>query len=124
VYGHVLIVEDEDTLRRVIAANLRRRGHRVREAATAREAIEMLVGERPDLLLLDINLPDRSGWDLAREMRARAIDVPTIVVSAAAAAPDHLADLGPLAFLPKPFALAERLLLVAGPAEPAAHPPA
>jgi Response regulator receiver domain len=72
VYGNVLIVEDEDALRCVIAANLRRRGHRVREAATAREAIAALLDECPDLLLLDINLPDHSGWDVAREMRARS----------------------------------------------------
>jgi DNA-binding response OmpR family regulator len=120
VYGNVLIVEDEDTLRWVIAANLRRRGHRVREAATARQAIEALLGERADLLLLDTNLPDRSGWDLAREMRERAIDVPTIVVSAAEAAPDRLAELRPPAFLSKPFPLEELLRLVAGPAEAAA----
>jgi len=123
VYGNVLIVEDEDALRWVIAANLRRRGHRVREAATAREAIAALLDECPDLLLLDINLPDHSGWDVAREMRARSLDVPTIVVSAAPAAASRLAEFHPLAFLPKPFPLEALLRLVAGPAEVAASAP-
>src|SRR5262245_21344337 len=114
MYRHVLIVEDDDPLRQIVAANLRRRGPRVGEAATATQALAALVDERPDLVLLVINLPDLSGWEVAREMRQRALDVPTIVVSAAGAAPNRLAELRPLAFLAKPIALDELHRLAAG----------
>jgi CheY-like chemotaxis protein len=63
VYRDVLIVEDEPPLRRVIARNLAGRGIRVREAASAAEALAAIGAGCPDLLLLDLNLPDRSGCE-------------------------------------------------------------
>ena len=107
----VLLVEDEATLRQVIARNLASRGHLVREAATASEALQEVEGFQPDLLLLDINLPDRSGWDVLRELRDRGIEIPTVVVSAVRVSPTRLAEFKPLAYLPKPFPL-EALLRV------------
>jgi CheY-like chemotaxis protein len=108
----VLIVEDEAMLRRVIARNLASRGYLVREAGTAAEALGAVVAECPDLLLLDINLPDRSGWDVLREIQARGLAVPTVVVSAVRASPGRLAEFRPLAYLPKPFPLDALLRLV------------
>jgi DNA-binding response OmpR family regulator len=110
----VVIAEDEDLLRRLIARNLARRGVDVREAATASEAVAAVAGRCPDLLLLDINLPDRSGWDVLRELRQRGISVPTIVVSAVRISPSRLAEFRPLACLPKPFPLEALLRLVVG----------
>ena len=81
-YRRVLLVEDEAPLRRVIARNLSGRGIVVREAATVTEALAELRAEVPDLILLDINLPDRTGWDVLRDLKQRGVDVPTIVVSA------------------------------------------
>lgn len=112
MYRHILIVEDETILRRVIGRNLSSRGHVVREAATAAEAIEALRVERPDMILLDINLPDRSGWDILRELRQSGVEVPTIVISAVRVSPSRLAEFRPLAFLPKPFPLEALLRLV------------
>jgi DNA-binding response OmpR family regulator len=121
VYRHVLIVEDEQPLRKLIARNLAGRGHSVREAATADEALAAVRAELPDLILLDINLPDRTGWDLLRELRALGISVPTIVVSAVNVSPSRLAEFRPLAHLPKPFPLDSLLRLVRGeePPQPA-----
>ena len=73
-YGTILVVEDEATLRQVITRNLEARGHAVRGAETATEALRHLSDRTPDLMLLDINLPDRSGWDVLRELREHHIE--------------------------------------------------
>jgi DNA-binding response OmpR family regulator len=114
MYRRVIIVEDETALRQVIARNLSRRGHIVLEAASAAEALDILREERPDLMLLDINLPDRTGWDVLRELRGRQIEIPTVVISAVRISPNRLAEFRPLAYLPKPFPLDALLRLVKG----------
>ena len=108
----VLLVEDEATLRRIIARNLVVRGHRVVEADSARAALARLNEDKPDLLLLDINLPDRSGWDVLREMRRQGRNVPVVIVSAVRVNAARLDEFRPLAFLPKPFSLETLLRLV------------
>jgi DNA-binding response OmpR family regulator len=113
-YRHVLIVEDEAVLRRIIAINLSSRGVLVREAETAEAAVVAVAQERPDLLLLDINLPDRTGWDVLRELRRQHTEVPTIVISAVRASSSRLAEFHPLAYLPKPFPIEALLRLVFG----------
>ena len=79
------------------------RGITVVEAATAAEAIHAVTTERPDLLLLDINLPDLTGWDVPRELGQRGQSVPTIVVSAVRISQRRLDEFQPLAYLPRPF---------------------
>jgi DNA-binding response OmpR family regulator len=121
-YRSVLLVEDEATFRRVIARNLSGRGLLVREVGTAEEAVDVSTADRPDLMLLDINLPDRSGWDVMRELHRLGIDVPTIVVSAVRVNQSRLEEFHPMAYLPKPFPLEALLRLVfktsdAGPGE-------
>jgi DNA-binding response OmpR family regulator len=111
-YRQVLLVEDEPVLRRVLARNLSVRGLVVREAGTAAAALDALAADRPDLLLLDINLPDRTGWDVMREMNRRGTGVPTIVLSAVRVSQSRLDEFHPLAFLPKPFPIEALLRLV------------
>jgi len=111
-YQTILIVEDEATLRQVISRNLEARGHAVQGAATAREALRYLTEWKPDLMLLDINLPDRSGWDVLRELRERRIQVATVIVSAVRVSPARLEEFRPVAYLPKPFPLDALLRLV------------
>jgi DNA-binding response OmpR family regulator len=113
-YRQVLLVEDEAALRRVIARNLTGRGLHVREAATGAEAIEALNVALPDLILLDINLPDRTGWDVLRDLGRRSIDVPTIVVSAVRVSQSRLDEFHAIAYLPKPFPIDALLRLVFG----------
>ncbi|MCL4545249.1 MAG: response regulator [Chloroflexi bacterium] len=112
MYQRILVVEDDVRLRQVIVRNLSARGHLVREAATADDAIATILEDLPDLLLLDLNLPDRSGWDVLRELRARNVAVPTVIVSAVRAVPSRLAEFHPLAYLPKPFPIEVLLRLV------------
>jgi DNA-binding response OmpR family regulator len=112
MYQRILVVDDEALFRHLIARNLAARGHLVREAATASEAVHAVLLERPDLMLLDLNLPDASGWDVLRELRTHDVDVPTMVVSAVRIVPSRLAEFHPLAYLPKPFPLEALLRFV------------
>jgi DNA-binding response OmpR family regulator len=115
VYQEVLLVDDEPAFRRVIARNLRSRGVSVREAASAEEALHEIRAMVPALLLLDLNLPDQTGWDVLRELRRVGIHVPTIVISAVHAPTARLDEFRPLAYLPKPFPIDALLRLVVGP---------
>jgi DNA-binding response OmpR family regulator len=105
----VLVVEDERTLRDIVRLNLQARRYRVRAVETVEEALAAIAAQPPAVLLLDINLPDRSGWDVLRELRARGQHVPTIVVSAVRCSPARLDEFRPEAYLPKPFPLAALL---------------
>jgi DNA-binding response OmpR family regulator len=119
-YRRVLLIEDEAVLRGVIARNLTSRGVEVREAATAEQAIQATLNDPPDLLLLDINLPDQTGWDVLRELKRRNTDVPTIVLSAVRVSQTRLDEFNPVAYLPKPFPIDALLRLVVQPGRPSA----
>ena len=110
----VLLVEDEVPLRTVIARNLTSRGIHVCEAGTAFDALAAATSEHHDLLLLDINLPDQTGWEVLRELKRRGTEVPTIVVSAVRVSQSRLEEFHPLAYLPKPFPIDALLRLVLG----------
>ena len=109
--SRVLVVEDDDQLRRIITSNLVARGHEVRQAADASMALTALAEEQPDLLILDINLPDRTGWDVLREAQLPD-DVRVLMLTAVPVSPKRLAEFRPVAYLPKPFPL-EALLRLA-----------
>ncbi len=113
-FRRVLLVEDEALLRKVIARNLTSRGIQVCEAGTANEAVRSATTERPDLLLLDINLPDQTGWEVLRELKRHGTELPTIVVSAVRVSQSRLEEFRPLAYLPKPFPIEALLRLVVG----------
>jgi DNA-binding response OmpR family regulator len=99
-----LVVEDEQHMRRILVRNLEQREYRVMSAATAAEALASCMATRPDVLVLDINLPDATGWDVLRGMRLRGTSQPAVVVlSAVPPLPSRLAEFGPLCFLQKPF---------------------
>jgi DNA-binding response OmpR family regulator len=101
----VLLVEDEEVLRDILRRNLEARQYRVRTAGTAAEAMAAVATAPPAVMLLDINLPDHSGWDVLRELRARGQRVRTVVVSAVQCSPSRLQEFQPDAYLPKPFPL-------------------
>jgi DNA-binding response OmpR family regulator len=113
-YRSVLLVEDDGVLARIIERNLSARRVRVLRAASVGEALAAIAVARPDVILLDIDLPDRTGWDLLRALHTRAIDVPAIIVSGTRVSPERLAEFKPVAYLPKPFPLEALLRLVVG----------
>lgn len=103
----VLVVEDERPLRRAFALNLEQRGYRVRDASDLSAALASCTAEWPDVLVLDVNLPDGTGWDLLRALAAQGKPQPAVVaVSAAMPGKGRLAEFCPVAFLPKPFPIA------------------
>jgi DNA-binding response OmpR family regulator len=108
----ILLVEDEAVLRKVIARNLSAQGHTVLEAATAADALRELAAHELDLILLDINLPDLTGWEILRLLRGRSQFVPTVVVSAVRVSQARLEEFKPVAYLPKPFPLESLLRVV------------
>jgi two-component system KDP operon response regulator KdpE len=104
----VLIVEDEDPIRRFLRATLESQGHRVKEAATARDGLAQARTQRPDLILLDLGLPDSDGLDVTRTIRAESA-VPIVVLSARGQESDKVSalDAGADDYLTKPFGVAE-----------------
>jgi two-component system KDP operon response regulator KdpE len=104
----VLIVEDDEPARVAIAGNLRARGHEVDEAGDVREALRAWDARRPDLILLDLGLPDLDGQAVIRRVRREAT-TPIIVVSARGREEDRVAalDAGADDYLTKPFGLSE-----------------
>ena len=109
----ILLVEDDDTLRSVVAESLREAGYQVATSGDGLAAVDLAAVHRPDLAILDVMLPGRSGFALARELRSRA-DLSVIFVTARDGVDDRLTgfDLGADDYLVKPFALAELLARV------------
>ena len=78
----LLVVDDEPNIRRVLELSLGDEGYRVLTAATAAEASRLLAAERVDLVLTDLQLPDRSGLELLADIRASRADLPVILITA------------------------------------------
>lgn len=106
----VLVVEDEPQMRRFIRASLSSHGYRLAEAERATEAVALTTSHNPDLILLDLGLPDGDGIDLTRELRAWC-KIPIIVISARGREEDKVAalDAGADDYLTKPFGVNELL---------------
>ena len=104
----LLVVEDEDATRRTLTAYLRRRDYRVEEAATALEALRAWEAQRPDVVLLDLGLPDLDGVEVIRRIRRDAA-TPIIILSARGDERDRIAGLeaGADDYLSKPYAVDE-----------------
>ncbi|WP_460605899.1 response regulator [Jatrophihabitans fulvus] len=106
----VLVVEDERTLLRALAMNLVARGYEVTEAGTGTRALAALAEQPHDLMVLDLGLPDVSGVDVIRAVRAYS-SVPIIVLSARSGSADKVEalDLGADDYVTKPFSMSELL---------------
>lgn len=100
----ILLVDDEVSIQRAMTPLLRSRGYTVSVASTGREALEVFDRERPDLLILDLGLPDMDGSEVCRQVRERA-DTPILILSARGAERDKVAalDQGADDYVTKPF---------------------
>ena len=110
----VLVVEDEPTIRGLVAEALADEGYAVEQAADGLEALRKTVEHPPDVVLLDLKLPTMSGEEYVGACRrfARCRDVPVVVMSAAYDASEWCRKLGVEACLPKPFELDELAAVV------------
>jgi two-component system response regulator MprA len=105
------VCEDDDELRGILRDALRRAGVAVRPTVSGAEAVELFTRERPDVLVLDIGLPDADGRDVCQALRARGVDVPVLFLTARGSVPDRVSGFhaGGDDYVTKPFALAELL---------------
>lgn len=107
----VLIVEDEPDMVRGLADNLRMEGHEVHAVSDGAKAVETVVKQRPDVILLDVMLPNLDGLEVCREIRARAISTPIVMLTARGQEVDRVLglELGADDYVTKPFSLRELL---------------
>ncbi|HEX7687396.1 MAG TPA: response regulator [Burkholderiaceae bacterium] len=111
--GRILVVEDEAELRRFVALSLGREGFDVHEAGGLERALIEAASRRPDLVLLDLGLPDGDGVDFVRDLRTWS-QVPVVVLSARGDERDKIEalDAGADDYLIKPFGVGELLARV------------
>jgi two-component system OmpR family response regulator len=107
--AHLLIVDDEENLRSMLAAALRHHGFEVSAAATGREALVAVDEQSPDLVVLDVMLPDLDGFEVCRRMRNGGDHTPVLFLTARDATEDKVRGLtmGGDDYLQKPFSLEE-----------------
>jgi two-component system KDP operon response regulator KdpE len=106
----VLLVEDEAQMRRLLRTSLPPHGYKIIEAATGTEGLALAGSHNPDVVLLDLGLPDMDGVEVARQLREWS-KAPIIVLSARGQEDDKVAalDAGADDYLTKPFGLSELL---------------
>ena len=104
----VLVVEDEVTIAEPFAQALGRAGFRATVAANGAQAVTLLASLQPDVVLLDLSLPDVDGRDLCRQIRTQS-DVPIIMITASGSITDRVVglELGADDYMVKPFAIGE-----------------
>ena len=111
--SYILVVEDEDILRELVEIVLLEDGHTVRGATNAARALDMIVSERPSLILFDISLPDLSGGEFVERYRELPDATATLIALSAIVNLEEAAGrMGADGFLAKPFELDELLSLV------------
>jgi two-component system, OmpR family, response regulator len=105
----VLVVEDDAALRSVLARGLREEGFRCEVVATGAQFLERVPVARPDVLVVDIGLPDCDGRDACQALRAQGVEAPVLFLTARDALVDRLAgfEAGGDDYVAKPFALGE-----------------
>ena len=104
----ILVIEDDKYISHFIDISLSKENYNVLTAPTAAEGMFLFSSHRPDIVLLDLGLPDRDGVELLRELRAFS-DVPVLVVSARGQEKEKIAalDLGANDYITKPFHMGE-----------------
>ena len=107
----IVIVEDDEDIADSIRYNLEREGFRVRLAATGEDALNVILDRPPNLILLDLNLPHMSGFEMCRRLRAEATTarVPILILTARTDESDKVLGLniGADDYITKPFSMRE-----------------
>jgi two-component system KDP operon response regulator KdpE len=111
--ANILVVDDEPQIRRVLRSTLSFRGYTITEAISGEEALQLVPKLKPDLILLDVNLPGMSGVETCREIR-RSNDAPIIMLTVRNAERDKVValDAGADDYVTKPFGIEELLARV------------
>jgi len=107
----VLVIDDEPPIRRFLRTSLSVQNYRVSEAENGRVALDLIARDKPDIVILDLGLPDIQGHELLRTIRARNESVPIVVLSSRGdeASKVQALDLGADDYVTKPFGMDELL---------------
>jgi two-component system KDP operon response regulator KdpE len=107
---HILVIDDDMSIRRLLRSSLRERGYRVSVAASGEEGLDLAAGDPAAVVILDLGLPDTDGVEVCRQLRSWS-DVPIVVLSARDQEMEKVGalDLGADDYLTKPFSTAELL---------------
>lgn len=108
----LLLVDDEPALANALARSLTVRGHVVETAGSHAAAMEAVGKTAFDLFLIDINLPDASGWDVLRDIAAAGVSTPAVVFSAVPPSTQRVREFQPYGVLVKPFPIDALVRLV------------
>ncbi len=110
----ILIVEDEESMLEGLAHNFRFEGYEVLTAKTGPEGLKLALKQKPDVILLDIMLPEKDGFTVLKELRQRHRDIPVLVMTARNFEADVLKgfDLGEDDYVTKPFGIKELMARV------------
>ena len=121
----ILVVEDEASIAEVVALYLRRAGFEVLSASDGQQALELVAGQDPDLVVLDLMLPKIDGYEVTRRLRARG-DTPIIILTARKTEADRIAglEMGADDYVVKPFSAQELVSRVRAVLRRVSQPPA
>ncbi|MDZ7880657.1 MAG: response regulator transcription factor [Saprospiraceae bacterium] len=110
----ILLAEDEDNIRDVVKLNLEMEGYEVLEAMNGKEAVYIFQEQHFDMLILDVMMPEMSGFEVCEQIRLSNTDIPVIFLTAKDTAADRVAGLkkGADDYLTKPFTFEELLLRI------------
>jgi DNA-binding response OmpR family regulator len=103
----LLVVDDAAGMRDMVAQILRDEGYAVEVTEDRAEALAAVVRSRPNLVLLEMRVPNVNGWKFARALNERKIDIPIIVMTAAQSAKAWAREIGAAGYLSKPFGIQE-----------------
>jgi DNA-binding response OmpR family regulator len=105
----ILIVDDEPAMREGLADNLEFEGYETEMAANGKEGLDMIMSRKYDLVVLDVMMPEMSGFDVCKELRKRNVAVPVILLTAKGEEIDKVLglELGADDYITKPFSLRE-----------------
>lgn len=114
---HILVVDDERDIVELVAYNLKRAGYEISTAATGRQALEQLIIRTPDLIVLDVMLPELSGTEVAARVRANpaTANIPIVMLTAKGEEVDQIVGLtvGADDYMAKPFSMKVLLARIA-----------
>ncbi|MDX3927797.1 MAG: response regulator transcription factor [Shinella sp.] len=105
----LLVVDDEPPIRRLLRVGLGAEGYTIVEAGNARSAMEQVAQDKPDIVLLDLGLPDMAGHELLRKWRDEGLDLPVVILSSRTDEAGIVAalELGADDYVTKPFGMKE-----------------
>ncbi|MBI4249073.1 MAG: response regulator [Elusimicrobia bacterium] len=101
----ILVVDDERVIREMLRRTLEAEGYAVTVAADGEEALESIRGQRPDMILLDLVLPKKNGWEVCLEVRRRwaSLKIPIIILTGTSLEQARQSKIGADDYLSKPF---------------------